>query len=69
MDKNFSIAVVVEHDQNGIKPVTYEVINAALKISDSIVAYYFSNDPKVESFPSEQPDSGLHERLYQSATT
>ena len=26
-------------------------------------------DPKIESFASEQPDSGLHERLYQSATT
>ncbi|WP_269617467.1 DUF4912 domain-containing protein [Prochlorococcus marinus] len=25
--------------------------------------------PKIESFASEQPDSGLHERLYQSATT
>ncbi len=48
MDKKFSIAVVVEHDQNGIKPVTYEVINAARKISSSITAYYFSNDPKVD---------------------
>ena len=28
-----------------------------------------STDPKIESFASEQPDSGLHERLYQSATT
>ena len=26
VDNKFSIAVVVEHDQNGIKPVTYEVI-------------------------------------------
>ena len=49
MDKNLSIAVVVEHDQNGIKPVTYEVINAARKISNSITAYYFSNDPKVDT--------------------
>ena len=28
-----------------------------------------SSDSKIESFASEQPDSGLHERLYQSATT
>jgi len=27
------------------------------------------SDPKEESFSSDQPDSGLHERLYQSATT
>ena len=49
MNENFSIAVVVEHDENGIKPVTYEVINAARKISSSITAYYFSNDPKVDT--------------------
>jgi len=49
VDKNFSIAVVVEHDQNGIKPVTYEVINAARKISNFIMAYYFSNEPEVDA--------------------
>ena len=49
MDKNFSTAVVVEHDQNGIKPVTYEVINAARKISNFITAYYFSNDLEVDT--------------------
>ena len=49
MDKNFSIAVVVEHDQNGIKPVTYEVINAARKLNSSITAYYFSDDPHVDT--------------------
>tara|TARA_Y100001936_G_C16088101_1_gene683455 strand:- start:1391 stop:2392 length:1002 start_codon:yes stop_codon:yes gene_type:complete len=47
MDKNFSIAVIVEYDQNGIRPVTFEVINAARKISKSIIAYYLTNDPKV----------------------
>ena len=59
MDKNFSIAVVVEHDQNGIKPVTYEVINAARKISSSITAYYFSNDPKVD--PQELIQGGAEQ--------
>ena len=49
MDNKFSIAVVVEHDQNEIKPVTYEVINAARKLTNSIIAYYFSNDAKVDA--------------------
>ena len=35
----------------------------------SLEAPVNSNEPKVESLASEQPDSGLHERLYQSATT
>ncbi len=35
----------------------------------SLEAPVNSSEPKVESFASEQPDSGLHERLYQSATT
>ena len=35
----------------------------------SLEAPATSSDPKIESFASEQPDSGLHERLYQSATT
>ncbi|WP_413678990.1 DUF4912 domain-containing protein [Prochlorococcus sp. MIT 0916] len=34
----------------------------------SLEAPVATTDPKVESFVSEQPDSGLHERLYQSAT-
>ena len=51
MDKNFSIAVVVEHDKNGIKPVTYEVLNAARKIASSITAYYFSSNREVDTDP------------------
>jgi len=35
----------------------------------SLEAPVTSSDPKIESLESEQPDSGLHERLYQSATT
>ncbi|MEK9627821.1 MAG: electron transfer flavoprotein subunit alpha/FixB family protein [Nitrospinota bacterium] len=49
MEKSLSIAVVVEHDQNGIKPVTFEVLNAAGKISESITALYFSSNPDVDS--------------------
>lgn len=51
MDKGYTIAVVVEHDQNGIKPVTYEVLNAAQNISSSIIAYYFSSDPEADPQP------------------
>ena len=51
MEKNFSIAVVVEHDRNGIKPVTFEVLNAARKIARSITAYYFSSNPEVDTQP------------------
>ena len=43
--------MVVEHDQNGIKPVTYEVLNAARNIGSSITAYYFSNNPEVDTRP------------------
>jgi len=35
----------------------------------SLEAPVTSSDSKTENFASEQPDSGLHERLYQSATT
>jgi hypothetical protein len=35
----------------------------------SLEAPVTSTDPKIDSDASEQPDSGLHERLYQSATT
>jgi electron transfer flavoprotein alpha subunit len=51
LDKNFTIAVVIEHDQNGIKPVTFEVLNATRKLSDSVVAYYFSNNAEVDVDP------------------
>ncbi len=51
MNKSLTIAVVVEHDQNGIKPVTYEVLNAAQNIASSIIAYYFSSDPEADPQP------------------
>ena len=35
----------------------------------SLEAPVTSTNPKVENFAPDQPDSGLHERLYQSATT
>ena len=44
MDKSSTIGVVVEHDHNGIKPVTYEVLNAARNFPGLVSAYYFSND-------------------------
>lgn len=49
MDNNCTIAVVVEHDQNGIKPVTYEVLSAARKWAGSVIAYYFSSSLEVDT--------------------
>ncbi len=43
--------VVVEHDQNAIKPVTFEVLNAARTIADSVIAYYFSDNAEVDVEP------------------
>ena len=50
MDNKLSVAVVVEHDQNSIKPVTYEILQVASRLANSVTAYYFSGsretDPK-----------------------
>ena len=46
MDNKLTIAVVVEHDQNGIKPVTQEILHAASKLGGHVIAYYFSESQK-----------------------
>jgi len=51
MDRSSAIGVVVEYDHNGIKPVTYEVLNAARNIPGLVIAYYFTNDEE----PNLQP--------------
>lgn len=42
------LGIVIEHDQEGIKPVSFEVINAARKLADQIsgkvIAFYLSHD-------------------------
>jgi len=45
LDKEITIIVVVEHDSSGIKPVTYELLNAARKLAGSgkIIALYFTD--------------------------
>jgi electron transfer flavoprotein alpha subunit len=45
LDNEITIIVVVEHDQSGIKPVTYELLNAAKKLAGSgkIIALYFTD--------------------------
>lgn len=45
MDKEITIAVVVEHDSSGIKPVTFELLNAARKQANigKIIALYFTD--------------------------
>ncbi len=44
LESEITIIVVVEHDQSGIKPVTYELLNAARKLADTgkIIALYFA---------------------------
>ena len=49
MGNTFTIAVVVEHDQNGIKPVTNEILNAASKLGGYVIAYFFSESEKKDS--------------------
>ena len=44
MENKFTIVVVVEHDQNGIKPVTNEILNAASNLGGFVIAYYFSEN-------------------------
>ncbi|MAR70028.1 MAG: electron transfer flavoprotein subunit alpha [Nitrospina sp.] len=46
MENKFTIVVVVEHDQNGIKPVTNEILNAASNLGGFVIAYYFSETQK-----------------------
>ena len=43
-----TLGVVIEHDREGIKPVSFEVISAARKIADQVsgkvIAFYLSDD-------------------------
>ncbi len=50
MDNEITIAVVVEHDQSGIKPVTYELLNAARKLAGTrkIIALYFTDTEEAD---------------------
>ena len=45
LDSETTTLVVVEHDQNVIKPVTYELLNAARKLEGTgkIIAVYFTD--------------------------
>jgi len=49
MDNKFTIGVVIEHDQNGIKPVTYEILKAASSLAGFVVAYYFSDSQDIDA--------------------
>ena len=50
MDNEITIIVVVEHDQIGIKPVTYELLNAARKLAGTgkIIALYFTDTEEAD---------------------
>jgi electron transfer flavoprotein alpha subunit len=51
LDNEFTIIVVVEFDNSGIKPVTFELLNAARKIVNNgkIIALYFTDLENVEN--------------------
>jgi electron transfer flavoprotein alpha subunit len=53
LDKEITIIVVVEHDQSGIKPVTFELLNAAKKLAGSgkIIALYFTDTEEANGLP------------------
>jgi electron transfer flavoprotein alpha subunit len=50
LDNEITIIVVVEHDKSGIKPVTYELLNAAKKLAGSgkIIALYFTDTEEAD---------------------
>jgi electron transfer flavoprotein alpha subunit len=50
LDNAITIIVVVECDQSGIKPVTYELLNAARKLADNrkIITLYFTDVENVD---------------------
>jgi electron transfer flavoprotein alpha subunit len=50
LDNEICIIVVVEYDHNGIKPVTYELLNAARKLAynGKIIALYFTEVENVD---------------------
>ena len=53
MDNEITIIVLVEYDHSGIKPVTYELLNAARKLADkgNIIALYFTDLENVDESP------------------
>jgi len=70
MSNKIIIAVVVEHDQNGIKPVTYEILQTANRLAGCVIAYYFSNSVEIDA--QQLFDSGaddvrfcIHSDFYQ----
>jgi electron transfer flavoprotein alpha subunit len=53
LDNEITIIVLVEYDHSGIKPVTYELLNAARKLADKgkIIALYFTDVENVDESP------------------
>jgi len=59
MENKFIIGVVVEHDHGEIKPVTYEILNAASGLSGLVIAYYFSEIQDIDT--KKLIDNGANE--------
>jgi electron transfer flavoprotein alpha subunit len=51
LDNAITIIVVVENDHRGIKPVTYELLNAARKLAENvkIIALYFTDLENIDN--------------------
>jgi len=56
LDNAINIIVLVEHDQSGIKPVTYELLNAARKLvgTGKIIALYFTDSKDADGLSLAQ---------------
>jgi electron transfer flavoprotein alpha subunit len=72
LDNEITIIVVVEHDQSGIKPVTYELLNAAKKLAGSgkIIALYFTdteeaNGSSLTHYGADEVRICIHPDYYQ----
>ena len=49
MDNKFTVAVVVEHDLNGIKTVTNEILQVASGLGGTVIAYCFSDSREMDA--------------------
>jgi electron transfer flavoprotein alpha subunit len=72
LDNEITSIVVVESDQNGIKPVTYELLNAARKLNDNgkIIALFFTDlenvdEPSLSHYGADETRICIHPDYHQ----
>ncbi len=49
MDNKITVAVVVEHDLNGIKSVTNEILQVSSGLGGTVIAYCFSDSREMDT--------------------